>query len=92
MPVKLKIKKITRNGLVKIEFNQPLIVPEMVKSLSKGRRLSLSSIDINSIISFIFVSNDGSDAKQVKYYLKLIEWQDEKLDVQMTLLNPLDVS
>ena len=46
LPVKIELKEISRNGVIKINFNQPLKVPEEFSS----KRMLNGTFDINKVI------------------------------------------
>jgi hypothetical protein len=47
-PVKVSAPKITRDGKIKMDFNQPLIVPDFIKK-AKGRLLAEGEVPLSEI-------------------------------------------
>jgi hypothetical protein len=55
--------------------------------------ISLESINVaRDIIDFIFVSNEDSDSKPIKYYLSIEEWMKDHMTIFMNITDPLRVS
>ena len=93
-PVDLFIKEISKNGIVRVQFNQPLNVPEFFSSESKGRRLiAFSDLDVaRDLMDFKFVLRSDLDPKDIVYYLELVDWQMDHLDIYVNFTEPLLIS
>jgi hypothetical protein len=81
-PVDIKFNKMSRDGKIKLEFNQPLKVPNFGKS-GKGRGLiSMSDIDVaRDIMSVQFISRNDDEGSEKDYFLELDAWESEQMVV-----------
>lgn len=65
LPVKISETTISRDGEVKIKFNQPLVVPDfsVLISQTNGRSLTtdFSKININNLIDINLVISDQNE-------------------------------
>jgi hypothetical protein len=76
-----------------VSFNQELIVPNFEDTSGRRMLISLESINVaRDIIDFIFVSNEDSDSKPIKYYLSIEEWKRDHMTIFMNITDPLRVS
>jgi len=97
-PVDLAISEMSRDGKIKVEFNQELKVPGFIKeaedSGDKGRiLLALSEIDVGrDIMDVQFISRNDDDRHDKSYYLELTEWSGKNLEVFVNFSDPLLVS
>ena len=74
---KLRVKSISRNGILKINFNQEMIVPPFVTDKNSARNLeeavTLSEIDVTrDILDLQFELESDVDLNRIKYTLEII--------------------
>ena len=98
-PVKMKVGKISRDGVIEMEFNQRLLVPDFIKEAqaAKGRDLNLAlklqDIDVSrEIVEFKFILNSDHKPEDIKYILEIVQWTANKLKLHINFTNPLAVS
>ena len=88
-PVLLKVGTITRNGVVKVTFNQKLKVPGFIDQPSdkteaaeepitdlKGRQvIALSELEVTrDVFDFDFVLKSDIEKEDIKFFLEITEW------------------
>jgi len=98
-PVILKISEFSREGSVKVLFNQPLIVPMFINeilNMTENTTLSLvglEEIDVSrDILELRFVLNSNEDPDKIKFYIELKEWNEKHLIVDVNFTDPLIIS
>ena len=99
-PVLLLLKEINRNGLLTIDFNQPLVLPAFVDRLNGDdeRRLAAETNPIDDLNSTIVdaldlqiqIYSDDEGATQFEY--SLIQWTEERLQIKLEFTHPLSIS
>ena len=57
-PVLLDLIEFTSNGLLTIEFNQLLLIPEMITLMEKGRLLESLDAYINEVLNITMIVLD----------------------------------
>ena len=104
MPIKMNIVKITRNGKMRINFNQPVVVPfNFIENQGKTKRLlegdvnsdqpiSLKDIDPKELFSIYYLLKSAEDQEDFKYSIILKEWTEHNFAVKVDFVNPLGVS
>jgi len=97
----LRIQRISRNGVVKIEFNQRLQVPAFIdRPSSPGTQeaetrelIPLSSLDVSrDIFEFVFVLKSDVQPEDINYFLEVTKWNEYGMDVFVNFTNPLLIS
>lgn len=93
-PVKLRVKRISRDGKITIEFNQRLVVPDFEELKTSGRSmLSMSQVDVtSSILTFEYWQRSNANLSSFSYSLELTDWQPTWLEVRVKFTDPLTVS
>ena len=99
-PVILKITEFTRNGVLKIGFNQPLEVPGFINEEGQAKRsnetrrlVDLTEIDANrDIIELMFILNSDETPENIEYFLELTNWTEEAMELLVNFTNPLIIS
>ena len=93
-PIDLGISEISRNGVVRVQFNQPLNVPEIFNVTAKGRSLlTFSELDVQrDLMDFSFVLRSDVEAEELVFYLELLDWQPTHLDILVNFTDPLLIS
>lgn len=109
------IETVSVNGVTRLEFNQPTILPsfidQQVNSTDTRRlenstidesKLSLSKINAEDIFKINILrdmpeddeSNEGSLDRNLRneFYLSIIEWNENYLDILTNFTYPLEVS
>jgi hypothetical protein len=95
IPLELEFDSISRDGLIKIKFNQEILVPSFIMETENVvRRLlsSLESINVSSFMSIFFVMKSDVDPSDIEYYLILEKWERDELWVRINFTEPLLVS
>lgn len=85
---------MSKQGLVEIDFNQPIEVPSIFKTSSgQGRRLlALENIDPSTIINFNMHLLSGASPRDLSYYMVFKEWNENRIAIQVDFNNPLMLS
>lgn len=85
---------MSKQGLVEIDFNQPMEVPSIFKTSSgQGRRLlALESVDPSTIINFNMHLLSGASPRDLSYYMIFKEWTENRIAIQVDINNPLILS
>ena len=98
-PVILKIDEISRDGVLTIKFNQPLIVPEFLsraqEKTSKDLRklFELSELEPSpDILNFTIVQSANTDPTSLEYSLELLTWTETEITLFVNFTDPLVVS
>jgi hypothetical protein len=93
VPLRVYVDSISRDGLVKIQFNQDTIVPDFINQATNERSLSsLESINVNSIANFIFVVKSDIEPSDLQYFLTLEQWSERDMWIRINFTEPLYVS
>jgi hypothetical protein len=93
VPLIVFVDSISRDGLVKIKFNQDTIVPDFVAESKNGRRLSsLESINVNSFASFNFIVKSDIEPSDLQFFLTLEQWYERDMWIRINFTEPLYVS
>ena len=87
IPVKLLLDKITMDGQIKINFNQKLIIPDIIKSSlrllnenSKNDFIEASQIDVVKYIADVYLKiNSDVNVVDLKYFITAREWTEDYL-------------
>ena len=100
IPVKAKIGGVSRGGKMSIEFNQRMLIPDFIKQdpdPEQGRaltkKISLSEIDVSSLMKFNFISQDEDvDLSKLTFFLDIEKWTDREIMLNINFTNPLEIS
>jgi hypothetical protein len=75
IPVRFLIKEISEDGQIKIEFNQDLEIPSILKSDGKRRiLLGLDEVDMRNIIMLTIVQKSEGNSNDLGYFMTAKEW------------------
>jgi hypothetical protein len=99
IPIKMKVDKITPNGKVGVNFNQPVIIPfDFVNNQDKttrrldGDTISLDQINPLDIFSIFFLLKSSDDSSSIAYSITFKEWTEDKIAVKLDFKSPLAIS
>ena len=81
--VKMKIGGISKDGKMGLGFNQPLAVPEFTDATGRRRLAGKDQIDMSKVIGIKMEPKSEVEANKLKYYIEVVEWTEDKLDVQV---------
>jgi hypothetical protein len=74
---------MARNGITSVQFKNKMILPYFLESGSSNRRelierIPLSQINVQrDVLNVRLAINSDVDVKDIKYYLKIIDWTTE---------------
>jgi len=90
--VKVDLDEITRDGIIKFKFNQPLIVPNFEQK--RRNLLAMSDLDVSrDIVQITFgLNSESTKVTDVRFTLQIIEWEEDHLHVFMNFTDPLQIS
>jgi hypothetical protein len=88
--MELETLDISREGYLKIRFNQKMLVPSFLTSKKSRRLISVSDISVNrDILDLTFMLKSNVEPDDIKYFLKLEEWTEDYLNVYINFTDPL---
>jgi hypothetical protein len=97
----VEIREISRDGILDLGFNQPLMPPPFSKSYTgsikeaTARRLvSLRELNVTrDVLEFKYrLRNDVIEARKIKYDLYIEEWEEMGMKIKIDFEDPLLVS
>ena len=87
-PIEFHMKKIRQDGLVEINFNQDLVVPDLKQS-QKSYDVKNRMLQESSLRDILSIDLDPSDQD---YAIEIVEWTEKGLKIRIVFDNPLQVS
>jgi hypothetical protein len=92
----LKIDKISKDGKIKMTFNQDMIVPPFIDrdtSAERGRQaIALSELNVaRDVVDFKFISQNEEDTPP-EFYLSLTKWTEREMEVFVNFTDPTVIS
>jgi len=95
-PVDIEISKISRDGKVDMDFNQPLIPPTFGGTQDEATGRLLMNFDqlnvARDVVDIKFISKNGEEDDKLEYSLVIEDWTPEKLRIFVNFTNPTLVS
>mmetsp|Transcript_27557 Transcript_27557/g.41856 ORF Transcript_27557/g.41856 Transcript_27557/m.41856 type:complete len:112 (-) Transcript_27557:1939-2274(-) len=91
-PPKVDLDRITRDGYIKLKFNQKMVPPAFDKS---RRRQLLSADQLNvqrDVLDISFKLFSEQKLSDIRYSLDLVSWTDERMEVYINFTEPQLVS
>ena len=62
-------------------FNQPLAVPSFTDKKGRRRLVDKDQIDMSKVMGIKMEPKSHVEAEKLKYYIEVVEWTEDKLDV-----------
>ena len=93
--VEIKIGEITRDGKIKMQFNQDLLVPDFdsKRRMLPGRNLAaLEEIDVYRDLLDVKFESQGENSNYIAYTLDLTKWDERGIEIFINFTSPLNVS
>ena len=96
--LKLVFKKISRNGILEVDFNQ--FVFEIPHNQLAKRKLNATDFSswierydvAYDLFDFVYVKNSDLDQKYLQFHVSLKEWTSKKMRMHISFKDPMNVS